>query len=317
MNLRCLLKYTIRLIVGLALASAIGLSLLTLHMLLVLDWSEQPPSPTAAQRKDPDFYLISYADGAEIYFQNRSILAASAVNRGFDTIINYHAGHLATEFVQQHPVLQAKTGAGYWLWKPYLILKTLRQMPEGAVLVYLDSGAIIRQPLRQFINDGLTAKDILLFAYLPYETNTAGAYANNDVFKAIECTSAHCYQGHHVWAGFIALRNSKASRNFIAQWLKYCQQTEVLQGINLQTPNTYPDFAQHQHDEGILSALAARESAQINFVPVDKAFFQYIKVHRRRDASDSLLGNISSKFIHLERRLLNWWWVKQLRACLE
>ena len=33
---------------------------------------------------------------------------------------------------------QYKKGYGYWIWKPYLILKSLRQLPIGANLLYVD-----------------------------------------------------------------------------------------------------------------------------------------------------------------------------------
>ena len=34
-------------------------------------------------------------------------------------------------------------GGGYWLWKPFLIAQTLREMPYGAVLAYVDLGCIV------------------------------------------------------------------------------------------------------------------------------------------------------------------------------
>ena len=34
-------------------------------------------------------------------------------------------------------------GGGYWVWKPWIIVDTLRQMKENDVLVYVDSGQTV------------------------------------------------------------------------------------------------------------------------------------------------------------------------------
>ncbi len=47
-------------------------------------------------------YLISYADGPEIIYQNQHMLAASAQNKGIDVVINYRRSLLDSEFVKKH-----------------------------------------------------------------------------------------------------------------------------------------------------------------------------------------------------------------------
>ena len=49
---------------------------------------------------------------------------------------NFWSSH--SEFIEKN-----KRGYGYWLWKPYLIGKTMRGMKEGDVLLYLDAGCEI------------------------------------------------------------------------------------------------------------------------------------------------------------------------------
>ena len=46
------------------------------------------------------------------------------------------------EFYNKHLdfVLKNKRGAGYWLWKPYLIHKNLQDMKNGDILLFLDCG---------------------------------------------------------------------------------------------------------------------------------------------------------------------------------
>ena len=50
----------------------------------------------------PGVYLLSYADGAEIFFMNQNALAASVINRGVDFIFNYRRSHLDQDFIKKH-----------------------------------------------------------------------------------------------------------------------------------------------------------------------------------------------------------------------
>ena len=47
-----------------------------------------------------------------------------------------------TEFWSKHSefIEQNKRGYGFWIWKPYVIKKTMETMKEGDVLMYLDCG---------------------------------------------------------------------------------------------------------------------------------------------------------------------------------
>ncbi len=293
--------------------SLVLLCLTLLHMLHTLDWSEQKPNLLSQIQKSASYYLISYADGPPIFFQNRNILAASAINRGFDFIYNFRREHLDPHFVQQNPILNEPCGAGFWLWKPYLILKTLNQVPDGSIVMYADSGLLVRKSLPNYIEQGMQQdKDILLFAYDPALDGYAGYCASGDTFAAIDCLNDKCRNSPHVWAGIIIVRNSAKSRAFIEQWLHLAEQPDLLKGSNLKTPN-YPEFRHHQHDEGLLSALAGREAAKINFVPMDKNFFAHIGTHRRKTSEQSLIGLMSSEYIYQERKLPNWWWIRKMR----
>jgi hypothetical protein len=305
-------------LIGVLVLLSILLNIMFLHMINILDFSTQKPLQTLSTTNKPDdFYLLTYADGRDVYFQNRNLLTASAINRGFDFILNYRRDHIDANYIKQHPILQQKIGAGYWLWKPYLILKTLQNIPDGAIVMYADSGLVIRQPMQQYLNKQFAPnKDILAFAYNQQLHGVAATIASGDTFLALNCMDESCRNGHHVWAGMLALRNSKQSRDFIQEWLKYCEQDQILQGISLNTPN-YPEFTHHQHDEAILSVLVNREAAIVNFVPMDSNFYQHIKVHRRKTSEQSLIAFMSSRNIDHEYVLQDIWPIKKLRSFMQ
>jgi len=285
-----------------------------LHMLLEADLSLKPVYRQTTKSLGTSLYLVSYADGPEVFFKNRNILAYSAINRGVDFIYNYRRSHIDPEFIAKNPILNEPVGAG--LWKPYLILKTLESIPEGALLLYADSGLLIRQSIREFIDAGFSdpKKSILLFSYDPEIYKLAGSVANGDVFDALGCRHDRCRKGPHVWAGILVVKNTPEGRKFIKDWLDGCCDTDLVMGTNLKSSN-YPEFLYHQHDESILSVLGSRETDLVKFIKMDKTFFEYFYMHRRKTAAQdvSLVGFTNMDLTRFERKLLNRPVIKQLR----
>ena len=61
-------------------------------------------------------------------------------------------------------ILDAPKGIGYWLWKPFIILETMKNISEGDVIVYSDSGIEIIENLDPLITICKEQKPVLLFA---------------------------------------------------------------------------------------------------------------------------------------------------------
>ena len=100
------------------------------------------------QNMNGNVWLISYADGGEVHLANQRALTASALNKCIDFYKPYNRKHIASSYVNAHEnIFSQKKGAGYWLWKPYIILETLEEIPENDILLYADSGSVIAKPI--------------------------------------------------------------------------------------------------------------------------------------------------------------------------
>jgi hypothetical protein len=92
--------------------------------------------------------FITFAAGDQKYLDaaNRLISQAKSANI-FDQTILYTAEDLQSdaEFWSKHGhfIENNPRGYGYWLWKPYLIKKTMSKFKYGDVLLYLDCGCEI------------------------------------------------------------------------------------------------------------------------------------------------------------------------------
>lgn len=202
----------------------------------------------------PGVYLVSYANGHEVFFKNQNALAESVINRGVDFILNYRRSHIDPDFYAENKaILDAKPGAGYWLWKPWVIGHALKHAPENAIVIYCDTGFVFRKPVTA-LTHALGEKDILLIDYDPKIHKHPIYNSNRAIFTYLGCDEKACHYGHHVMGGFLVLRNTQKARDFIHEWLKLCQNPDLLIGGNDTLP-PHPEQGAHTHDESILSAL--------------------------------------------------------------
>lgn len=231
--------------------------------------------------RDP-VYLVSYADGDEVFFQNQLALTASVLGRGVDMIMNYKRSFLDPLFVSQNQsILSQKYGAGYWLWKPWVILDAMKKAPENAIIIYSDGGSVIKNSVSDFIE--LTKKqDIVLCRYEDIMTyGTLKNRAKREVFIRLNCDDKEHHQHPTLWAGFLVLRNTPKARHFIATWLSYCTDPQLLCNEKSSQPE-YPDFRGHLHDEAILGVVASLHTKDIQFVDYSDLICKYLVWHHRR-----------------------------------
>ena len=95
-------------------------------------------------------YYINYASNGFLTAQEHGLKVAQQL--GFTTI-GYSEKDIEPEFIEKNrDIFNSKRGGGYWIWKPYLIHKTLKKMNHGDYLIYMDSGAAFVRDPSQLMN---------------------------------------------------------------------------------------------------------------------------------------------------------------------
>jgi hypothetical protein len=86
-----------------------------------------------------------------------------------------------------------------------------------------------------------------------------------DVMQAINGRQleAHWQQ---VQASAIFFRISPTTRNFIKEWLLWCQMPGFIDDSPSKLPN-HPEFAEHRHDQAILTCLAIKYHYRLHWWP--------------------------------------------------
>lgn len=154
------------------------------------------------------------------------------------------------EFIKSH-----SRGHGYWLWKPYLILKTLREMKDGDVLVYADAGCVLNPSGRQRLHDYVDMARNSSTGILCFELRDQleRQWTKGDVFERAKYTG---YDTRQICATASVWYNCHQSRELAEGWLLACadENYHFLDDSPSRTPNQ-PGFIEHRHDQSIFSIL--------------------------------------------------------------
>lgn len=220
--------------------------------------------------------LISYADKIYIQAQKKNALSGFEYG-GFDCVIKYNKNHIDEYFYKKNKhILEKDTGAGYWLWKPYFIKKTMEKMSKDDILFYCDAGHHFYNSIEYLIELLPGVKHDFLVTGPSYEdAKKHNAYASGvskrDVFHYMGCDTEKYYKARSVNAGFILLKKNNITEDLINEWLHYSQDYRII----TDSPNecgkeNLPDFKCHRHDQSILNLLI--EKYELSTV---KGFTQY------------------------------------------
>ena len=259
-------------------------------------------------------HFVCYAAGPAIHFRNQAALVASARRHGVAHIHALNAETVAHRFTSaDESTLSLAEGAGYWLWKPRIILDALEHAAEGDLVIYADSGSDLRGPLNALVTVAEHRDGVLFWNDYP---NTL--HVKRDAFVLTGTDSPRFHHARQLDAAFLVFRNTPRVRAFVRLWFDHCADPRQL----TDQPNAcglpdLPGFAQHRHDQSLLTLLYLREREQLNFrVFARRVKHRYFRHHRRRvtwlpiwlwhvfhDGGEAAIFDARRRFSIVKRRL--------------
>jgi len=194
--------------------------------------------------------LINFADENFRSKQKANSFTGKYIG-GFDKIYEYSPSDIDDEFIKANKnIFDQKRGFGYWLWKPYIILKVLEQHNEGDYIFYCDSGAFFINSINHLIKAmDAQSMDVMLFETPLIECQ----WTNQYLFDALNLNEDKYRLSNQILATYMLVKKSESSISFIKEYLTLCSNEDYLTDKHKSENKIAID---HRHDQSILSLLA-------------------------------------------------------------
>lgn len=226
---------------------------------------------------------ITYTDDNMTISANKC--AASMEKNGCNYAEVWKLSDISDDFRNANKeIFYNERGAGcYWLFKPYIIYKSMLALNDGDMLIYSDAGVEFITPVNEIISR--MDEDFFFF------TNTHPQFHWTKLEVMIEMGMANpTICGGQAQASVIFIRVNQKTKDFIKQWLLWCQMPDLINDVKI-LPQL-KEFQDHRHDQSILTNLIYKHGYKMHWWPT--AYAEHIRVegddypvmfnhHRRRN----------------------------------
>jgi hypothetical protein len=207
-----------------------------------------------------NFYFCVYSN--EKYKKPRkALLNLAKKSEIFQKIFEYDRNWLEkTEFYKENiEILDPNSkGDGWCLWKPYIILKTLGEIEEGEILLYMDSTDTFSPGIKSFLESHFIENDILLCEMGESPNKN---YTKRDTFHYMECDSEEYWNSIQLEAGIIGIRKNRKNLEIIKEYLEYCKDERIIKsGPNVSGKENLPGYVDHRYDQSVLTNIKTKYS---------------------------------------------------------
>jgi len=168
------------------------------------------------------------------------------------------------DFSHHRPFIESNArGWGYWIWKPFLLLKYINRLKEGDIIFYLDAGCeILPENSAQFrpMLDHIATNGNAFFDYSRYAVFNLAFWCKQSLLDALqqEFGVVDWLRTPKIWAGGFGLTKSDRNLAFLSDWFRFATKDNyhLVDDTPSKIPQIYP-FFEHRHDQSILSGLKA------------------------------------------------------------
>lgn len=211
--------------------------------------------------------LITFGAGSQNYYDAVERLKKQANEiKLFDNIIGYTDEDLKNDniFWERHSnfITNNKKGYGYWLWKPYLIKKTMDKMNDGDVLLYLDCGCEINIRKKEILKYYL---EIIKNEYIIGSPGYNDKQWNKmDLIIKLDMNYDEYLNSYQFESGAILFFVCDKTRFFVNQWYELACDYHNIDD----TPSVHKNldcFIEHRHDQSIFSLLRKKYNFLSNY----------------------------------------------------
>jgi len=233
---------------------------------------EVPEDNNAAESASLKVHMVTFATESYVKYANRLIHSVKKTAKHCSvTTKMYGMQDLDKDFLKKNArIFNEHRGAGLWVWKPYIILRKLREVNYGDWVVYVDSKYLFEKDLCRMIPIGKKL-DHRCFSRkagegIYYETT----YTKLDAYKLMNVKpDQHALQ---IWAGFVMFRKTAETIAFVEEWLKYCEVYRIISFDKSVAGKELAGFRENRNDQTVLHLLFRKRNMKCIWLPKEWLF---------------------------------------------
>lgn len=191
-----------------------------------------------------------------------------------DVCIAFGRESLGKDFLERNAaILESKRGAGYWIWKPFLIFRVLMAVQEGDLVMYSEYTSVFKQDLGPAFNlPADTDQDVVFFEHPRGEEGGARTWSKGDVLMLLDCYNNSCTEeAPHVTAAYSVWKKSEESVLLASYLMSYMEDPRV--STDLQDTLGFPNLL-YRTGEPQESAVAGITAYKWGLKPAPKESLQ-------------------------------------------
>ena len=202
----------------------------------------------------PKIIQITYGNSffrRQLKLNNKSAIEVGEVDEHYE----YGPKDIDHEFKKKNKgIFSRGRGNGLWLWKPYIINKTIvEKVRDGDYLIYTDAAMLFMNSTKLLINF-LNEQNASM--WMNRLTIKERKYSKRDAFILMDADTPYYYDTNQYMAGIQIYKKTKHTIKFIQEYLHYSQDQRIV----TDDPNTlgkenYPGFKDNRHDQTVFSLL--------------------------------------------------------------
>jgi hypothetical protein len=190
------------------------------------------------------------------YFQSQKKNTETGLELGgFDVCNNYNSHSLPSDFFEKHKRhFQYTRGAGYWIWKPYIVIDALSKMKDGDFLMYSDSGCYFIDKIDPVIDLIDSSKTGVAACDMPHIEKY---WTKRDCFTQMNCDTPEFTDSKQISSSFFFCRKSEFAVHIANEWYRWMSHFNLVTDEFVEPSKfpCYPEFIEHRHDQSILSLV--------------------------------------------------------------
>jgi hypothetical protein len=207
--------------------------------------------------------------GNERYYNSLDRIKNEALSFNiFDKILIYNNLNLKNDFPDfwgkhENFIINNTRGYGYWIWKSFLVLKTLEKMNDNDILVYADAGCTLNNNGINRLNDYFEIIKNSDYGILSFNIgHLEKKYTKMDIFNELEMNTDEYLNSGQLMATIFILKKCNHTLKLINEWYNFSCIYHLIDDSESNVKNS-EIFIENRHDQSIFSLILKKYGSVI------------------------------------------------------